>query len=89
MKVLVVHLYIVVGCKSDNCNATHLLMHLGEKGRTPARVEYWMPYPLMIECPICGEAYDYSDCEERFSQKELPAPPTGYFNRLAAPFELS
>jgi hypothetical protein len=34
------HLYIVVDCKTENCEAAHVLMHLGEKGRTPSRVEY-------------------------------------------------
>jgi len=85
MKAAVMHLYIIVECKSHNCNAAHVLMHLGEKGNTPPRVDYWMPYPLMIECPICSTTYDYSDSEERFSQKELPAPPIGYFDRLAVP----
>ena|SRR5215469_13741683 len=83
---LPVHLYIVVDCKSQNCTAAHVLTYLGEKGKTPASVEYWMPYPLLIECPICGTTYDYADSEERFRQKELPlAPPSKYFNRLAAP----
>ena len=81
-----VHLYIVVDCKSKNCTAAHVLTYLGEKGKTPAHVEYWMPYPLLIECPICGNTYDYADSEERFKQKELSqAPPPKYFNRLAAP----
>jgi hypothetical protein len=39
MKVVVMHLYIVVDCKTENCEAAHVLMHLGEKGRTPSRVE--------------------------------------------------
>jgi hypothetical protein len=89
MKVVVMHLYIVVDCKTENCEAAHVLMHLGEKGRTLSRVEYWMSYPLMIECPICGRTYDYSDSEERFCQRDLPAPPTGYFNRLAVPVVLN
>src|SRR6266849_4590196 len=55
-------------------------MHLGEKGKTPAKVEYWMSYPLMIDCPTCGRTHDYSDSEEKFWQKELPPPPTGYSN---------
>jgi len=80
-----VHVYIVVGCKTQNCRTVHVLMHLGEKGKTPAKVEYWMSYPLMIDCPTCGRTYDYSDSEEKFWQKELPPPPTGYSNRLAAP----
>jgi hypothetical protein len=49
-------------------------MDLGGKGKTPAKVEYWMSYPLMIECPTCGRTYDYSDAEEKFWQKELPPP---------------
>jgi hypothetical protein len=83
MKVLVTHLYIVVQCKTHNCNAAHVLMHLGEKGRTPPSVEYWMSYRLMIECPICGKIYDCSDSEETFCERELPAPPTDHFDRLA------
>jgi hypothetical protein len=83
------HLYIVVGCKTRNCKTVHVLMHLGEKGKTPAKVEYWMPYPLMVDCPTCGRTYDYSDSEERFCQKELPPPPPGYSNRLALPTVLN
>jgi hypothetical protein len=79
------HLYIVVGCKTSNCKTAHVLMHLGEKGQTPPTVEYWMSYPLIIECPSCGETYDYSDSEERLWQTELPAPPEGHLDRLARP----
>ena len=76
------HLYIVVACKTPKCKSVHVLMHLGEKGQTEARVEYWMMYPLVLECPTCGKVYDYSDSEDKFRQKELPAPPPGYFDRL-------
>jgi hypothetical protein len=80
------HLYIVVDCKTKNCGTAHVLTYLGEKGKTPASVEYWMSYPLMIDCPLCGQTYDYSDSEEEFRQKELQlSPPSEYFNRLAAP----
>jgi hypothetical protein len=40
MKAAVMHLYIVVHCKTRNCSAIQVLLHLGEKGRTPPRVEY-------------------------------------------------
>jgi hypothetical protein len=79
------HLYIVVDCKTHNCRTVHVLMHLGEKGKTPAKIEYWMSYPLIVECPTCGKTNDYSDVEGKFCQKELPAPPPGYLNRLAPP----
>jgi hypothetical protein len=79
------NLYIVVDCKTHGCRTVHVLMHLGEKGKTPERVEYWMSYPLMLNCPTCGKTYDYSDSEGKFFQKELPAPPVGYLDRLAAP----
>jgi len=79
------HLYIVVDCKTQNCKAAHVVKHLGENGRAPATVEYRMSYPLMIECPICGKEYDYSDSEEKFSQRELPPPQTGHCERLANP----
>jgi len=78
-------LYIVVNCKTKDCRTVHVLMHLGEKGKTSARVEYRMSYPLMVDCPTCGKTYDYSDSEEKFRQKELPPPPHGYSNRLALP----
>ena len=65
------------------CNTAHVLMHLGEKGKAPAKVEYWMSYPLMLDCPTCGKTYDYADSEDKFFQKELPAPPPGYLYRLA------
>jgi len=80
------HLYIVVDCKTEHCRTVHLLKYLGEKSKTPASVEYWMSYPLMIGCPKCGQSYDYSDSEEKFRQKELPlAPPAEYWNRLSEP----
>jgi hypothetical protein len=80
------HLYIVVDCKTANCRTAHVLTYLGEKGKIPASVEYWMPYPLMIACPTCGQTYDYSDSEAGFTQRELPlAPPSDYFNRLEKP----
>jgi len=44
-----------------------------------------MSYPLMVDCPACGKTYDYSDVEDKFWQKELPAPPPGHSNRLAPP----
>jgi hypothetical protein len=80
------NLYIVVDCKTHNCRTVHVLMHLGETGKTPTSVEYWMSYPLIVDCPTCGKTYDYSDVEEKFRQKELPAPPSGYSNRLATPW---
>jgi hypothetical protein len=79
------HLYIVVDCKTQGCRTVHILMHRGEKGKTPPKVAYWMSYPLMIDCPTCGKTYDFSDTEEAFWQKELPPPPPEYSNRLAAP----
>jgi hypothetical protein len=79
------HLYIVVKRETQDCRTVHAPMHLGEKGKTPARVEYWMSYPLLVDCPTCGETYDYSDSEEKFWQKELPPPPDGHSDRLAAP----
>jgi hypothetical protein len=79
------HVYIVVACKTQNCRTVHVLMHLGEKGKIPPKVEYWMSYPLTIGCPTCGSTYDYSDSEEKFWQKDLPPPPTDYSNRLTAP----
>jgi hypothetical protein len=79
------HLYIVVDCKTQNCNTVHVLMHLGEKGKVPPKVEYWLSYALIIGCPTCAKTYDYSDWEEKILQKELPPPPPGYFNRLSEP----
>jgi hypothetical protein len=75
------HLYIVVDCKTEGCGTVHVLMHIGEKGKTPAKIDYWMSYP----CPTCGRIYDYSNSEDKFWQKELPPPPPGYSNRLAGP----
>ena len=63
------HLYIVVDCKTQGCRTVHVLMHLGEKRKTPPKVAYWMSYPLMIDCPTCGNTYDYSDTEGAFWQK--------------------
>jgi hypothetical protein len=45
-----------------------------KKKKTAARVEYWMSYPLMVDCPTCGKTYDYSNGEEKVRPKELPSP---------------
>ena len=79
------HLYIVVSCKTKGCHAVHVLMHLGEKGKAPEKVAYWMSCPLLLYCPNCKKNYDYSDSEEQFRQAKLPAPPVGYLDRLATP----
>ena len=42
-----------------------------------------MSYPLLIECPICGHTYDYSDSEDKFRQKELPPRETDVLRMLA------
>lgn len=81
----IVNLYIVVDCKTPSCKTAHVLMHLGEKSEAPARVEYWMSYPLIIQCPNCQMSYDYSDSEESFRQAELPPPPPSHLNRLVPP----
>ena len=60
------NLYIVVDCKTYGCKTAHVLRHLGEKSEAPARVEYWMSYPLIIQCPTCGASYNYSDSEQSF-----------------------
>jgi len=84
------HLYIVVDCKTKNCATAHVLLYLGEQGKVPGRVDYWMSYPLLIDCPICRTAYDYCDSEAMFRQKELPLPPPdGYTDRLAGPNDLN
>jgi hypothetical protein len=54
------HLYIVVNCKTQDCRTVHVFMHLGEEGKTPPKVEYWMSYPLIVDCPNCGKTYDCS-----------------------------
>ncbi len=81
------HLYIVVDCKTQKCKTVRVRMHLGEKGKTPASVEYWMSYPLTVDCPTCGKIYDYSDVEAKFWQKAFPAPPPGF--RIGSPHPLS
>jgi hypothetical protein len=74
------HLYIVVNCKTRVCKTVRVLKHIGEKERMPAS-EYWMLFLLIIECPTCGNSYDYSDAEEKFWQKELPPPPERLFQQ--------
>ena len=80
------HLYIAVGCRTPHCGRVHILLHLGEKDKEPKGIEYWIPHPLLIECPGCGRIFDYSDSEEQFFQQELPkAPPAGYSDKLPSP----
>jgi hypothetical protein len=57
-----------VDCKTYGCRTVHVPMHLGEKGKAPQKVEYWMSYPLRIDRPAYGKTYDYSDAEEAFWQ---------------------
>ena len=45
------HLYIVVDCKTENCRTAHVPTYLGEKGRTPTSVEYWVSCPLTVDLP--------------------------------------
>jgi hypothetical protein len=75
------NLYIVVDCKTHNCRTVHVLMHLGEKGKTPSKVEYWMSYPLMVDCPTCSKTYDYSDSQEKFWQKRASGSPVWIFEQ--------
>ena len=44
-----------------------------------------MSYPLTIACPACGKSYDYSECEDRFRQTELPPLPPEHVDLLAGP----
>jgi hypothetical protein len=67
------HLYIVVDGKTQDRRTVHGLMHLGAKEKTPARVEYWMSYPFMVDCPTCGKTYDYSDGEIAAKRASSPA----------------
>jgi hypothetical protein len=76
-------MHLVVNGKTRDSSMVHVLMPLGEEGKTPPKVEYWMSYPLVVDRPNCGKTCDYSDAEEQFRQKELPPPPDGYSNRLA------
>jgi hypothetical protein len=76
------HLFIVWTARLRIAERLTYSLPLARK--TPVSVEYWMPYPLMINCPTCGLTYNYSDSEEMFRQKELLLPPPPeYFNRLA------
>ena len=46
-------------------------MHLGEKRKTPPKVAYWMSYPLMIDCPTCGNTVTktWFSAPDRFHQR--------------------
>lgn len=48
--------YIVVNCKGPNRKTVPVLMHLGQSGKTKDKIEYWMPYPLVIEWPTSSKA---------------------------------
>lgn len=74
----------IVDCKTSNCTTAHVLKHLGEKSKAPARVEYWISYPLTIKCPTCGASYDHSDSEDKFREKEQPPPPLEHLDRARA-----
>jgi hypothetical protein len=65
------HPYIVVACKSQNRRTVHVSCILVKKPKGSGKVEYWMSYPLMVDCTNCGRTYDYPDSEEEFWQKAL------------------
>ena len=68
------HVYIIGDCKTTNCGTALVLTYLGERGTTPASVEYWMSYPVddrMIDCPTCGKTYDYSHSQDKFHKKSF------------------
>lgn len=46
------YVYMVADCNTENCGTVQTLTYLGEKGKTPASVEYWMSCPLMTDCAI-------------------------------------
>jgi len=79
------HLYIVVRCKTEACDVFHVLMHLGDQGMTPQKVEYWMSYPLMLTCPKCGKTYDYSDSDDEFFSNAVSCARTTKVCYLALP----
>lgn len=64
------HVYLMVDCKTENCDGVLLLRDLGQKGQITEVSLQW-PVPWMLECPICHELHDYSDSEKRMYRKEL------------------
>jgi len=80
------HLYIAVPCKTPGCQTSHMLKYLGEKGKISGGSEYWIPYPLIIECPMCNQTHDYCESQSQFYTAEFRSPPPKEFqNKLGGP----
>jgi hypothetical protein len=58
-------------------------MHLGEEGKTPAMVEFWMSYPLIVDSPSCGNTI--TQMWKRSSGKKSFRLPAWNSDRLATP----
>ena len=41
----------LIDAKTQDCRTVRVLVHLGEKGKTAAKVEYWMSSPVMVDLP--------------------------------------
>jgi hypothetical protein len=52
------HLYLVADCKTDACEAIHILKYLG--GKSAEGMEIRIPDPLWLRCRKCYLSHDYS-----------------------------
>jgi len=68
------HLFLVVDCRTPDCNTMHVLKYLGEKGKGPEEVPLTIPSPLWIRCPKCKLNHDFSSAHLRMIEGDEPPP---------------
>jgi hypothetical protein len=71
------HLYLAVDCRTPDCNMTHVLKYLGEKGEVPEFAPVSVPVPLWLHCLKCHLNHDYSSCDFRKIER-AEAPPSDF-----------
>ncbi len=71
------HVYLVVYCKTPNCESFYALKYIGEKGNIPTHVPVSIPSPLLIRCPTCTLTHDFSSSDLR-EIEQTEAPPADF-----------
>jgi hypothetical protein len=75
------YLYLVVDCRTPDCEMIHMLKYLGEEGKIPEGVEVSMPAPMWIRCPKCELNHDYMLSQVRRMEYTEP-PPSDYRDKI-------
>jgi hypothetical protein len=71
------HLYLVVDCKTPDCDMFHILKYLGVKGEQSDPIPLSIPCPLILDCPKCRNPYTFGSKDIRQVELEK-APPSDF-----------